>query len=183
LKEEYQKEHKEDLIPIKPDQPETNQKNQKSIEGINVKDISNCMVKISKCCNPVPGDDIVGYVTRGRGVTIHRNDCINIVNDKEFEYRKIDVWWDTTTIESYETQLDIKAYDRANLVADIMKFLGDQKIQCNGVDARVGKDGSAEIRVRVMIHNKDEITNLNRKLRKISGVYDISRFSKRLKLK
>lgn len=183
LKEEYQKEHKEDLIPVKPDQPETNQKNQKSIEGINVKDISNCMVKISKCCNPVPGDDIVGYVTRGRGVTIHRNDCINIVNDKEFEYRKIDVWWDTTTLESYETQLDIKAYDRANLVADIMKFLGDQKIQCNGVDARVGKDGSAEIRVRVMIHNKDEITNLNRKLRKISGVYDISRFSKRLKLK
>lgn len=181
LKEEYNKDHKEELVPIIPDFNSV-LKSHKGTEGIIVKDIPNCLVKISKCCNPIPGDDIVGYVTRGRGVSVHRSDCINIINDKEFEDRKIEVFWNINSEEAYETQLDIKAYDRPNLVADIMKLLSEQKIQCNGVDAKVSKEGYANVRIRVMIRDKEEIQELNRILKKISGVFEISRFSKRQKL-
>jgi GTP pyrophosphokinase len=141
------------------------------------------MVKISKCCNPVPGDDIVGYVTRGRGVSVHRADCINIINDKEFLDRKIEVFWNMNSDESYETVLQIKAYDRPNLVTDIMKLLSELKIQCNGVEAKLSKEAYADIRIRVMMRNKDEISDLNKKIRKISGVFDIIRISKRQKIR
>ncbi|MFA5340511.1 MAG: bifunctional (p)ppGpp synthetase/guanosine-3',5'-bis(diphosphate) 3'-pyrophosphohydrolase [Clostridia bacterium] len=182
LKEEYRKDHKEEPALIIPEIAD-NLKTSKNTEGVIVKDIPNCMVKISKCCNPVPGDDIIGYVTRGRGVSVHRMDCINIINDKDFEDRKIEVYWNLNSDESYETQLEIKSYDRPNLVTDIMKLLSEQKIKCNGVEAKLSKEGYADVRIIVMMRNKDEIQELNRKLRKISGIFDISRFSKRQKLR
>ncbi len=85
--------------------------------------------------------------------------------------------------DKYETRLEIKAYDRANLVTDIMKLLSEQKIQCNGIKARIATDGYANIHIIVMIRNKDEIAELNRKLRKINGIYEINRFSKRQKIR
>jgi GTP pyrophosphokinase len=182
LREEYRKDHKEDHYPII-QEITSNYKSSKGNEGIIVKDIPNCMVKISKCCNPVPGDEIVGYVTRGRGVSVHRSDCINIINDKEFTDRKIEVYWNMNSDESYETVLQIKAYDRPNLVTDIMKLLSELKIKCNGVEAKLSKEAYADIRIRVMMHNKDEISELNKKIRKITGVFDIIRISKRQKIR
>ncbi|HHT95230.1 MAG TPA: bifunctional (p)ppGpp synthetase/guanosine-3',5'-bis(diphosphate) 3'-pyrophosphohydrolase [Clostridia bacterium] len=182
LKEEYKRHNKEEPKLEIPEVPEI-VKTYKSTEGIIVRDIPNCLLRISKCCNPVPGDDIVGYITRGRGVSVHRADCINIINDEEFAERKIDVYWNMDSDDKYETRLEIKAYDRANLVTDIMKLLSEQKIQCNGIKARIATDGYANIHIIVMIRNKDEIAELNRKLRKINGIYEINRFSKRQKIR
>ncbi len=181
LKDEYRKDHKEE-IKIVPVETEYKQRGTRDSSGIIVKDIPNCLVKLSKCCNPVPGDDIVGYVTRGRGVTVHRSDCINVLTDPSFAEREIEVYWDIDSTSSYETQLELKSYDRADLVTDILKIITDQKIQCNSIQAKINKDGYVDIKLHVMIKNKEELTNLNKKLKRISEVFEISRSSKKRKI-
>ena len=149
----------------------------KSKSGIVVKGIHDLAVRYAKCCSPVPGDEIVGFVTRGRGITIHRTDCINMMNLPEDEKaRLIEAEWQSDNVqETYATELEIFTTNRVGLLVDVSKVLTDANIDIKSLTSRVGKNEKATITVSFDIHNKEELSSLVSKLRKISGVIDIER--------
>ena len=159
---------------------EISHKRYKSANGIIVEGIDNCLVRLSRCCNPVPGDNIVGYITRGRGVSIHRADCTNIKpNDENEKKRLIKVFWeDEAPKESgYLSELQILANDRRGLLAEITKTLFDLKILITSVHTRTTRDLVAIINVTIEIDSKEQISTICKKLRGVQGVFDVKRNS------
>ncbi len=151
----------------------------KSKSGIVVKGIHDLAVRYAKCCNPVPGDEIVGFVTRGRGITIHRTDCINMMNlPADEKARLIEAEWqapDSTADETYATELQIYTTNRVGMLVDISKVLSDANIDIKSLSSRVGKNEKATITVSFDIHNKEELADLVGRLKKIQGILDIER--------
>ncbi|MGP1589596.1 MAG: RelA/SpoT family protein [Oribacterium sp.] len=149
----------------------------KTKSGIIVKGIHDLAVRYAKCCSPVPGDEIVGFVTRGRGITVHRTDCINMMNLPEDEKaRLIEAEWQTdNTKETYATELQIYTNNRVGQIVDISKILADANIDIKALTSRLGKNDKATITISFDIHNKEELASLVSKLRKINGVLDIER--------
>ncbi|MBP3241372.1 MAG: bifunctional (p)ppGpp synthetase/guanosine-3',5'-bis(diphosphate) 3'-pyrophosphohydrolase [Oribacterium sp.] len=149
----------------------------KSKSGIVVKGIHDLAVRYAKCCSPVPGDEIVGFVTRGRGITIHRTDCINMMNLPEDEKaRLIEAEWQSDIAgETYSTELEIFTNNRVGLLVDISKLFTDSNIDIKALTSRVGKNDKATITVSFDIHNKTELQTLVSKIHKIAGVVDIVR--------
>ena len=152
----------------------------KSKSGIVVRGIHDVAVRFSRCCSPVPGDEIVGFVTRGRGVSIHRTDCINIINLPESErVRLIDAEWQqresTENKERYSTEIQIYANNRIGMFVDISKVFTERQIDITSMNVRTSKQGKATIIMTFDIHGKEELTRLTDKLRQIEGVLDIER--------
>ena len=165
---------KEPVVPIR--------KSKLSDNGIIVEGIDNCLVKFSKCCSPVPGDEIVGYVTKGYGVSIHRSDCVNYVNGKlteEDAKRWISVAWDEEYIgfkdKKFSTSLQISAKSRAGLLSDIIACLTSSRIGITEFSARDLPDGYAVMNAVLEINNLEHLQYINNKLRSVSGVIDIIR--------
>lgn len=152
----------------------------KSKSGIVVKGIHDLAVRFSKCCSPVPGDEIVGFVTRGRGITIHRTDCINVLNLPEIERsRLIDAEWQPEATETgtatYSTEIAIYANNRIGMFVDISKIFTERQIDVKSMNARTNKQGKATITMSFDIHGIDELNTLMAKLRQIEGILDIQR--------
>lgn len=150
----------------------------KSKGGIVVKGIHDVAVRFSKCCNPVPGDEIVGFVTRGRGISIHRTDCINILSFPDSErVRLIEAEWESTGSkeEKYSAEINIFAGNRTGLIVDISRIFTESNIDVMFMNSRVNKKGLATINLGFDIHGKEELNRIVDKLRKIEGVTDIER--------
>ncbi len=152
----------------------------KSKSGITVKGIHDVAVRFSRCCSPVPGDEIVGFVTRGRGVSIHRTDCINIINLPEEERsRLIDAEWqqpeNENSKERYSTEIQIFANNRIGMFVDISKVFTERQIDITSMNVRTNKQGKATIIMTFDIHGIEELNRLTDKLRQIEGVLDIER--------
>ena len=143
--------------------------------GVVVKGIDNCLVRLSKCCNPVPGDEIVGFITRGRGVSVHRKDCVNVNDLILQEDRMIDVYWYDETQTSYSVEIEILANDRANLLADIIKQVSLAKTRLVGVNSKVNKDKIAVTDLTIEVENLQDLNNVLKSLRKIDNVYEVNR--------
>ncbi len=148
--------------------------------GITVKGLSDVAVRFSRCCNPVPGDEIIGFVTRGRGVSIHRTDCINIMNlPEEDRGRLIEAEWapadEEKPDERYSTEISIFANNRIGMLVDISKVFTERQIDITSINVRTNKQGKATIVMTFDIHGKDELNQLIGKLMKIEGVLDIER--------
>ena len=161
-------EPKEDAKPADtPKQPKT----VKSEQGIIVEGLDNCLVKFSKCCTPVPGDDIVGFITRGYGVSVHRADCPNASEEKRKEQpgRWIHVSWGTDTNDSYPTTIEAVCKDRLNLLLDISAALSTTKTFVLGLNSRSTEDGFAIIRIEIQIKDGAQLSTLMNKLHQISG--------------
>lgn len=153
-------------------------KYKKTRGSIVVKGIHDVAVRFSKCCNPVPGDEIVGFVTRGRGVTIHRTDCVNVLNFPENEReRLIEAEWEQvdSSADKYSTEINIFAGNRTGLIVDISRIFTEANIDVKFMNSRVNKKGIATINLGFDIHGKDELNRLVEKLRNIEGVTDIAR--------
>ena len=167
-------EPKEDAKPADtPKQPKT----VKSEQGIIVEGLDNCLVKFSKCCTPVPGDDIVGFITRGYGVSVHRADCPNASEEKRKEQpgRWIHVSWGTDTNDSYPTTIEAVCKDRLNLLLDISSALSTTKTFVLGLNTRSTEDGFAIIRIEIQIKDGAQLSTLMNKLHQISGVLQVNR--------
>ena len=167
-------EPKEDVKPADtPKQP----KAVKSEQGIIVEGLDNCLVKFSKCCTPVPGDDIVGFITRGYGVSVHRADCPNASEEKRKEQpgRWIHVSWGTDTNDSYPTTIEAVCKDRLNLLLDISAALSTTKTFVLGLNSRSTEDGFAIIRIEIQIKDGAQLSTLMNKLHQISGVLQVNR--------
>ena len=149
----------------------------KSEQGIIVEGLDNCLVKFSKCCTPVPGDDIVGFITRGYGVSVHRADCPNASEEKRKEQpdRWIHVSWGTDTNDSYPTTIEAVCKDRLNLLLDISSALSTTKTFVLGLNTRSTEDGFAIIRIEIQIKDGAQLSTLMNKLQQISGVLQVNR--------
>lgn len=138
-----------------------------STQGIILDGVDNLQVKFSRCCNPVPGDEILGYVTRGRGVSIHRLDCPNMKEiDKD---RLIDVKWDENINTAHDVNLMVLAYDRVGYLLSITKVISELGLNLGSLNARKNKDGTFEVNLIIEIKNKEEIDLLIRKLKQVEG--------------
>ena len=175
--EEYRKEHNEENIEEKLEALSRTKPNVNKVSksGIIVKGIDNCLVKLSKCCNPLPGDNIVGYITKGRGVSVHRSDCTNIGDLLTEENRIIDVAWFDDTKASYNVDIEIYANDRSGLLADIIHALSEQKAKLMAVTSKANKERIALTEVTVEVENTDELNKLLKAVRKVDSVYEVTR--------
>ncbi len=150
----------------------------KSKSGIYVHGIGDIEVRFSKCCSPVPGDEIVGFVTRGRGVSIHRTDCVNIINLSEEERaRLLEAEWtvDKTTSGSYSVDIRIFAIDRDSLTFDILKIVIDENLSVNNINARPVKNGKAVVDLSLKISNVEQLEIFSKKVLNVGGVESIER--------
>ena len=146
--------------------------------GIVVKGIHDVAVRFSKCCSPVPGDEIVGFVTRGRGVSIHRTDCINIINLHDFDReRLIDAEWQETESknEKYLAEIKIYSQNRTGLLVDISKIFTERKIDVASMNVRTSKQGTATLAMSFEVGSKEELNSLIDKVRQVESVIDIVR--------
>ena len=144
--------------------------------GITVKGESNLMVRFAKCCTPVPGDDILGYITKGRGVSVHRKDCQNLKNLIETDgERVVEVSWGTSKGNSYFAEIQVMADDREGLLADIMSIITDLKLQLSAVNANLSKESYAYINVKVKIQCVNGLKDLMKRIKNLKGVVDVYR--------
>jgi len=143
--------------------------------GIVVKGIDNCLVRLSKCCNPVPGDEIIGFITRGRGVSVHRKDCVNVNDLISQEDRMIDVYWYDEAVSSYNVDIEILANDRNGLLSDIIKQIASVKTKLIAVNSRVNKDKIAITEATIEVENLDDLNKILKALRKVDNVYEVNR--------
>ena len=174
--EEYRKDHKEaEIEKTLQELVNTKHMNTKpSQAGVVVKGIDNCLVKLSKCCNPVPGDEIVGYITRGRGVSVHRKDCVNVKELVEERNRMIDVYWYNASDTSYSVEIDIYANDRNGLLADVINEISKSKVKLQGVNART-KERIAILELTVSVDGIEELNKVQSAIRKVNSVYEVKR--------
>ena len=174
--EEYRKSHKEENIEQKIEELTSKRKTVKpSSTGVVVKGIDNCLVKLSKCCNPVPGDNIIGYITKGRGVSVHRTDCVNVKDLLKEEDRIIDVYWYTEKTASYNVDITVYANDRSGLLADVIQVLSNLKTKLMGLNSKATKEHIATIEITIEVENIEELNKVLKELRKVDSVYEVTR--------
>ncbi len=175
--EEYRKTHKEENLEEKIEQlaKEKQKPTKASSTGVVVKGIDNCLVKLSKCCNPVPGDEIIGYITKGRGVSVHRKDCKNVNELLQEENRIIDVSWYVDKQTSYNVEIAIFANDRDGLLSDIIQAVAVEKTKLIAVSSKVTKERIAITEITVEVENLNKLNSLLKTLRKVDSVYEVRR--------
>ena len=183
--EEYEKDHKKEItdeIILETLSGAGNQKVHiaKSHSGIVVKGIDDMAVRFSKCCSPVPGDEIVGFVTRGRGMSIHRTDCVNMLHLTASEReRLIDAEWEESTVNDnggeYLAELKMYADDRRGLLMEISKIFTESKIDVKSMNIRTSKKGTATIEMGFIVTSREQLTRVIEKMRQLEGVIDIER--------
>ncbi len=174
--EEYRKAHNEENIEQKIEELTSKRKHIKpSNTGVVVKGIDNCLVKLSKCCNPVPGDNIIGYITKGRGVSVHRTDCVNVKDLLKEDDRIIDVYWYTEETAAYNVDITVFANDRAGLLAEVIQVLGNVKTKLIALNSKTTKEHIATIEITIEVENIEELNKVLKELRKIDSVYEVAR--------
>lgn len=174
LKEDYNKIYgkPKEFMNIK--QGKKNKKNKKETTGVRIQGFNNMAVRYSKCCNPVPGDKIIGYITKGRGISIHRADCINITNLKEPE-RIVSVSWVNDIKENYHAEIQIRARDQQGLISKVSGLLLESKIPLTAMNARSTKDQLIYINLIIEVKSTEEVNKLLKNIRRIKGVLSAHR--------
>ena len=146
--------------------------------GVTVKGENNLMVRFAKCCNPVPGDDILGYITKGRGVSIHRKDCGNLNSlIKEDPQKVVDVSWGTSKGVAYMAEIQVKTEDKSGILSDVMNILMDSKLPLNALNAKSAKGNLAYINIKIKIDTVEQLKELMKKIKRVPGVLDVYRMN------
>ena len=174
LIEAYKRENK--VVPERRVRPQHQKKN--SNGGVIVKGYDDMLVRFAKCCNPVPGDSIVGYITRGRGVSVHRSDCSNVRTDDFEQGRMIDVAWAGGESAAYNIEIQVMADDRAGLIAGISNVLYTMGFSITSVNARMGRNNTAIIVIGLEISDISQLEDIQKGIRNIGGVKDVFRINK-----
>lgn len=158
------------------EQEYTKKRKKSSPQGIIVNGVDNILVRFAKCCNPIPGDEIIGYITKGRGVAVHRKDCPNSNLDNDyFKNRLVEVSWENSNNAKFEAEIQIQAEDRRGIINDITHIVAIEKVSLNGINARKGKLNIVSVNLLVEVDSIETLTLLMKKVRAIPGVEDIYR--------
>ena len=146
----------------------------KNLNPVIVKNAGNVAINLGPCCTPIPGDNIVGYITRGKGITVHRSNCPNIAKEKN---RLIDVYWnEELEAQQYQVDIQINGSDRSTLLIDIMGVLAQMKCNCSAISSKVhSSSGTSTIQATLLVHNASKLEDIFNVLRNVKGVYDIVR--------
>ena len=174
LKEEYTRLKATEPKPL----PTVDIKRVHSSDGVVVEGIDNCPIKFAKCCSPLPGDDIIGFVTRGFGVSIHKRDCANVqqsMKDPENAARWVKSYWADDAKEDYKATLELDCMDRANLLSDVALALGDMRVPIYSLSARAADQGRARMSLTVGIMNTVHLNNVVARLKKVKDVLTVTR--------
>ena len=181
LLDEYNKQHQKEITDehiMEAAEGKEKMRIAKSGNGIVVKGIHDVAVRFSKCCSPVPGDEIIGFITRGRGISIHRTDCVNVLcMSEEDRNRIIDAEWqqDAVAENTYLTEINIYADDRSGILFDITKILSEANISVNSINSRTSKQGKATITISFSIKSVDQLNTIIAKIRNVESIIDIER--------
>ena len=181
FREEYAKQNLSDEDVLKETRANVKEEPRGARGGVIVEGIDNCLIKLSQCCNPLPGDDIIGFITRGHGVSVHKKDCINVIHgqlDPENEGRWVNTKWRTSGGQTYRATLDILAVNRSNLIIDITTYLSNAHLPIHEINAKELKDGNANIVVTVGITGKEQLENVINHIMAAKGVIKVSRTGK-----
>jgi len=145
--------------------------------GIRVKGVDNVMVRFARCCNPVPGDEILGYITRGRGVSVHRADCNNlpVVDDSDESNRLIEVEWETSVDATYNVEIEILGHDRRGLLNDVLQVISESKTIIAAVSGRSDKNKIAHINITILIRNTDHLHSIVEKIKRVKDIFSVQR--------
>ncbi|MBR6444663.1 MAG: bifunctional (p)ppGpp synthetase/guanosine-3',5'-bis(diphosphate) 3'-pyrophosphohydrolase, partial [Firmicutes bacterium] len=175
-KEAKQKNDIENLKPEESKQKKTLRQQHDDV-GISVKGADNLMIRVAKCCNPVPGDDIIGFITKGRGITVHRTDCVNMTSLPESEkVRFIDVEWNMDELDkTYDADVTVIAKDQKGLFSEISKACDDLDAHITGVNAKTAKDETVQITLTLSIANTAQMQKILRTFRNVSGILEVYR--------
>ncbi len=160
--------------------PVSRVKQTKSSEGVIVEGIDNCLIKLSKCCNPLPGEDIIGFITRGHGVSIHKRDCNNvprIISDAEEPERWINAYWDNKNSESFTSTLQAMLINRDGVVIDVMNALNNMRVPVHSINAKEMKDGNCSVMMTVSAESVEHLRSIISRLEKIEGAYHVERIN------
>lgn len=158
--------------------PEVSQRRRReATRGVEVKGVDNLLVRFSKCCNPVPGDEIIGYITRGRGISVHRVDCPNLAVLTTEAGRQIEVSWNAAVTDSYQVEVEIEGFDTPNFLSNIMNTLSERKTSVEAVTARTVKHGSVNVQLVLDIHDVAHLNDVMSALRQVNGVLEVHRAS------
>lgn len=178
VKEEYNKKHTAakpvEVVPI------SQTKSTKSSDGVIVDGIDNCLIKLSKCCTPLPGDDIIGFITRGHGVSIHKRDCPNVpvnIDDCAEPERWIPAHWDGTKTDSFISTLQIAAIDRDGILLDVMNAVYNMRVTAHSVTARPTKSGNCIVVLTISVESVEHLRSIISRLEKLKGVFSIERIN------
>lgn len=153
------------------------EKRSRPTNGVRVKGIDNLLVRFARCCNPVPGDDIVGYVTRGRGVSVHRSDCANLPTTDEGEdaARVIEVEWETAVEANYSVDIEVTGHDRNGLLNEVLQAVSESKTNISAVTGRSDKNKMAMIHMTILIRNTDHLQSVVERIKRVKDVYTVHR--------
>ncbi|MBU3195740.1 RelA/SpoT family protein [Clostridium algidicarnis] len=144
--------------------------------GITVKGLTNVLVRFAKCCSPVPGDDIIGYITKGRGISVHRSDCKNIQGmDSDDDGKFIEVEWGNNRVDGYISDIQLKAEDRSGLLTDVMLLIVESKMNLHAINAKSIKGNIATIDIRLKIKDIEQLKEFMKRVKKIQGVIEVYR--------
>ncbi len=172
---------KEAILTQKQVKPATQKNQPRSVHesGVVVEGVDNLMIRLSRCCNPVPGDEIVGYITRGRGISVHRMDCPNLNAEDDLENRLIEVHWDQDSENEggYEAKIIIEGFDRSGLLNDILHVINHTVTNLNSFNGKVNENNGSIVTIRVLVKNTQQLDELMVKLKNIPNVYEVRRLS------
>lgn len=179
IKDEYNRNWstKEPPAP-KPIVPDEYKESQKSTNGIVVEGIDNCLVKMAKCCSPIPGEEIIGFINRGTGLTIHRRDCTNVPSDPALSPepdRWVRAHWDSSVQVEARSTIDVYAIDRDGVVLDITTKMANAHVKIHSINARPINDGNCLTTMTISVNSREHLESVSKLLRKIDGVYHIER--------
>lgn len=176
LREEYQQQYgskdEAELPEIKPIK-----RPPQAAPGVVVQGIDNLLVRMARCCNPVPGDRIAGFITRGRGVSVHRRDCPNLALQQVADSgRLLEISWEEAVGHSYPVEIEITAQDRANLLADVMTAVSESKVSITAVNGRTDKNRQAVIHLTLIVRDRAHLEQVMSKVKRVKDVYSVNRF-------
>ncbi|MBP1996755.1 RelA/SpoT family protein [Paenibacillus eucommiae] len=143
--------------------------------GVRVKGVDNLLIRFARCCNPVPGDQIIGYITRGRGVSVHRSDCTNIPSSEGEEERVIEVEWADVVESSFNVEIEITGHDRRGLLNEVLQAVSESKTTMSAVSGRSDKNKMAMIHITILIKNIDHLQAVVEKIKRVKDVYSVQR--------
>ena len=155
-------------------------KHSKSSDGVVVEGIDNCLIKLSKCCAPLPGEEIIGFITRGHGVSIHKRDCNNvpkIISEAEEPERWIEAYWDSAPKEGFTSTLQAMFINRDGIVVDVMNAVNNMRVPVHSISAKETKEGNCIVIVTVSAESVEHLKSIISRIEKISGAYNVERIN------
>ena len=175
LREEHKKMHK-DEAPLEEPKLKPWKDKEKAGKGIRIEGMDNLLIRFARCCNPLPGDKIVGFITRGRGVSIHRRDCPNLANREDSWDRALNASWEEDPKVSYPVEIEITAMDRTNLLQELVAAVSESKINITAVNGRTNKNQVATIHLTIVVRDLEHLQHTMNRLRKVKDVFSVDRF-------